>query len=295
MQEKVFKAGIQREYGWLYYIKNGLIMRSRMKHHYLYGENSKPEVVLKTDIKPESGFMYFLDKQGDMARTEMKNRTKGKKIAKEIDAPLEKEVSKPLTSSTAQIRKEILGGSMELEEKTGKGSYSSKIKGTKIYHKEGGPAHISHGRTEYLVLGQLHREGGPAVEQTNLEEYYWRGMLHRIDGPAIITKRKDYYSNRFHTSNEYYLFGTSYSKPEFDKIVTNKELLERLSQFMGAPTHTAAVINKKSEGSFAPLFAVAAGLAGAGFMFGHSRGAKVATKATAKIVKSEQVRVGAMA
>ena len=68
--EKVFKAGIQREPGWLYYFDNGNIMRTRMvRGGQKKKPGDKPEVVLKTDVKREDGFIYYLDKQGDVSRS----------------------------------------------------------------------------------------------------------------------------------------------------------------------------------------------------------------------------------
>lgn len=68
--EKVFKAGIQREPGWLYYFDNGNVMRTRMvRGGQKKKPGDKPEVVLKTDVKREDGFIYYLDKQGDVARS----------------------------------------------------------------------------------------------------------------------------------------------------------------------------------------------------------------------------------
>lgn len=68
--EKIFKAGIQREPGWLYYIDNGNIMRTRMvRGGQKKRPGDRPEVVLKTDVKREDGFIYYLDKQGDISRS----------------------------------------------------------------------------------------------------------------------------------------------------------------------------------------------------------------------------------
>ena len=87
--EKVFKAGIQREPGWLYYFDNGNIMRTRMvRGGQKKKPGDKPEVVLKTDVKREDGFIYYLDKQGDVSRSvasrggTARKRKRSKKAAK---------------------------------------------------------------------------------------------------------------------------------------------------------------------------------------------------------------------
>lgn len=68
--EKMFKAGIQREPGWLYYFHNGNVMRTRMvRGGQKKRPGDKPEVVLKTDVKREDGYIYYLDKQGDVSRS----------------------------------------------------------------------------------------------------------------------------------------------------------------------------------------------------------------------------------
>ena len=60
MAEKVQKAGITRENGYLYFVdKKG---------------KAKQEVVEKTGVTKESGYLYFVDKQGDVSRAKMVRR-----------------------------------------------------------------------------------------------------------------------------------------------------------------------------------------------------------------------------
>ena len=88
-------------------------------------------------------------------------------------------------------------------------------KGTKILHREDGPAYcktsfiLDFTITRWYINGLLHREDGPAViysdgsyscwyfnnnkhraggpaEQLNITSWWWvHGKLHRVDGPAI--------------------------------------------------------------------------------------------------------------
>src|SRR5688500_19376458 len=95
--EKVFKAGIQREPGWLYYFDNGNVMRTRMvRGGQKKKPGDKPEVVLKTDVKREDGFIYYLDKQGDVSRSvasrggTARKRKRSKKAAKKAKKPAKK-------------------------------------------------------------------------------------------------------------------------------------------------------------------------------------------------------------
>jgi len=79
MAEKIAKAGVKREEGYLYYIdKNGDVSRAKMARGGKKG--GKPSKVAKTSVKKEKGYLYFLDKNGDVSRAKMARRgKKGKK------------------------------------------------------------------------------------------------------------------------------------------------------------------------------------------------------------------------
>lgn len=79
--EKVFKAGIIREVGWLYYFDNGAIRRTRMVRGIdpKRKPSEKPEVVLNTPVIREEGYIYYLDKQGDVSRSSIRVRKPRKK------------------------------------------------------------------------------------------------------------------------------------------------------------------------------------------------------------------------
>jgi hypothetical protein len=68
------------------------------------------------------------------------------------------------------------------------GSISYYIKGTKILHREDGPAiEFEDGLKEWLVNGKLHRVDGPAIVSSDgRKEWYINGILHREDGPAVM-------------------------------------------------------------------------------------------------------------
>jgi len=79
MAEKVAKAGIRREKGWLYYLdKQGDVSRTKMARG---GSRtrSKPEKLAKTGVRREDGYLYFIDKQGDVSRAKMARRGKKKR------------------------------------------------------------------------------------------------------------------------------------------------------------------------------------------------------------------------
>ena len=67
--EKVFKANVKREKGFLYFIdKQGDISRTKMARGGKKG--GKPEKVAKVGVKKQAGFLYFLDKKGDVSRAD---------------------------------------------------------------------------------------------------------------------------------------------------------------------------------------------------------------------------------
>jgi len=77
MAEKVAKAGIKREKGYLYYLdKQGDISKAKMARGGKKG--GKPEKVTKLGVKRMDGFLYFIDKQGDVSRAKMARRKKKK-------------------------------------------------------------------------------------------------------------------------------------------------------------------------------------------------------------------------
>jgi hypothetical protein len=74
MAEKVAKAGVKREEGYLYFVdKNGNIARAKMSRGKKKGK-AKQEVVAKTAVSKQSGYLYFVDKAGDVSRAKMVRR-----------------------------------------------------------------------------------------------------------------------------------------------------------------------------------------------------------------------------
>ncbi|MBM3253075.1 MAG: hypothetical protein FJZ16_02330 [Candidatus Omnitrophica bacterium] len=75
MAEKVAKAGIKRENGYLYYLdKQGDISRAKMARGGKKGGN--PTKVTKLGVKRAEGYLYFIDKQGDVSRVKMARKKK---------------------------------------------------------------------------------------------------------------------------------------------------------------------------------------------------------------------------
>lgn len=73
MAQKIAKAGVKRETGYLYFIdKQGDVSRAKMARGGKKG--GKKEKVARVGVDKEKGFLYFLDKQGDVARAKMVRR-----------------------------------------------------------------------------------------------------------------------------------------------------------------------------------------------------------------------------
>jgi hypothetical protein len=73
MAQKVAKDGVKREEGFLYFIDKQGDV-SRAKMARGGKKGGKPQKVAKVGIKKEKGFLYFLDKQGDVSRAKMVRR-----------------------------------------------------------------------------------------------------------------------------------------------------------------------------------------------------------------------------
>ncbi len=70
MAQKVEKTGVKREEGYLYFIDKQGDV-SRAKMARGGKKGGKPEKVKKVGLKKDKGYLYFLDKQGDVSRAKM--------------------------------------------------------------------------------------------------------------------------------------------------------------------------------------------------------------------------------
>ncbi|MDI6758313.1 MAG: hypothetical protein QMD94_01365 [Candidatus Omnitrophota bacterium] len=78
MAETVAKLGIKREKGYLYYVDKQGDV-SCAKMARGKKKGGSPKKVAKCGIKREEGYLYFLDKKGDVSRAKMKRGGKKKK------------------------------------------------------------------------------------------------------------------------------------------------------------------------------------------------------------------------
>lgn len=71
--QKIAKAGVKRADGFLYFIDKQGDV-SRTKAARGGKKGGKPEKVAKVGVKKEKGFLYFLDTNGDVSRAKMVRR-----------------------------------------------------------------------------------------------------------------------------------------------------------------------------------------------------------------------------
>ena len=70
MAEKVKNTGVTKQSGYLYYLDKNGNV-SRTKMARGANKGGNPEVVANAGVQRESGWLYFIDKDGDIARTKM--------------------------------------------------------------------------------------------------------------------------------------------------------------------------------------------------------------------------------
>lgn len=70
MAEKVKTCGVKKESGYLYYLDKQGDV-SRSQMARAGKGGGKAEKVSNTNVKRESGFLYFIDKDGDVSRAKM--------------------------------------------------------------------------------------------------------------------------------------------------------------------------------------------------------------------------------
>ena len=78
MAEKIARVGVKREKGFLYYIDKQGDV-SCAKMARGGKKGGSPKKVAKVGVKRKEGYLYFLDKQGDVSCAKMKRGGKKKK------------------------------------------------------------------------------------------------------------------------------------------------------------------------------------------------------------------------
>ena len=72
MAEKVLKVGVKREDGFLYFIDKDGDV-AKVQMARGGKKGGKPKKVAKAGVKKQKGYLYFLDKKGDISRAKMVN------------------------------------------------------------------------------------------------------------------------------------------------------------------------------------------------------------------------------
>ena len=70
MAEKVAKVGVKKEGGYLYFVDKAGDVSRAPMARGRKGQG-KPEKVAKAAVKKEKGYLYFVDKQGDISKAKM--------------------------------------------------------------------------------------------------------------------------------------------------------------------------------------------------------------------------------
>ncbi len=78
MATKVKKLNLKKESGWLYYLDKQGNIARSKMARGHKSSSLKPQVVEKIGVKREPGFLYFVDKDGDLSKAKL-SRTGRKK------------------------------------------------------------------------------------------------------------------------------------------------------------------------------------------------------------------------
>ncbi len=76
MAEKVATCGVKKEKGYLYYLDKNGNV-ARSKMARGGEKGGGAQVVAETKVKREKGYLYFIDKNGDVSRAKMARGRKG--------------------------------------------------------------------------------------------------------------------------------------------------------------------------------------------------------------------------
>ena len=79
MATKVAKVGLKKEDGWLYYLDKKGNVSRAKMGRGRKPSRVKPQTVAKVGVKRQTGFLYFIDKQGDVSMATMSRRGRKRK------------------------------------------------------------------------------------------------------------------------------------------------------------------------------------------------------------------------
>src|SRR5580698_2154519 len=117
MAEKVAKLGVEREKDFMYYVKDGEVWKVQRKQPNV--PKGRPEKVADGGFEVDTNYIYFVDRDGDVARA--KRAVGGQKRKKKAGAGKAKKVAarrKPAAKKTAAKKKG--GAKVAAKKKTAK-------------------------------------------------------------------------------------------------------------------------------------------------------------------------------
>jgi hypothetical protein len=79
MAEVLAKAGVKRQSGWLYFVDKNGNAARVQMARKGVKTSKKQEVLYRAGVKRQAGWLYFIDKKGNIARTKMARGRKRKR------------------------------------------------------------------------------------------------------------------------------------------------------------------------------------------------------------------------
>ena len=114
MAEKVAKLGVAREKDFMYYVKDGAVWKVQRKQPGV--PKGRPEKVADGGFQMDTNYIYFVDRDGDVARAKRaiggQKRKKTAKAAKRRGTPKKSAAKKPAKAAkkSASKAKKSAGG-----------------------------------------------------------------------------------------------------------------------------------------------------------------------------------------
>ena len=111
MAEKVAKLGVNREKDFMYYVKDGAVWKVQRKQPGV--PKGRPEKVADGGVEMDTNYIYFVDRDGDIARA--KRAVGGQKRKKKARAK-----AKPRRAAKKAAKKSKAKGKKKAAKKKGK-------------------------------------------------------------------------------------------------------------------------------------------------------------------------------
>ena len=106
MAEKVAKLGVNREKDFMYYVKDGAVWKVQRKQPGV--PKGRPERVADGGVEMDTNYIYFVDRDGDIARA--KRAIGGQKRKKKAGAKKAKKKAAKKVAKKSKAKKKKGGG-----------------------------------------------------------------------------------------------------------------------------------------------------------------------------------------